>query len=189
MQQCQSSSVEKGRILLLPTPNSTASQTLNNYVRNPLLLYNFKSSDPLSSLLAHSSLAPCPIQGLITSPYFVFPSLKPLLFVLSYSGNANNPLILKVFIFCDLVSPEPSLWQTVEIGFLLSNLTHWIPSNVVFSLCVFCSFTAFASCGEQRGPKLRSQCALPEKTLQSPYYLYKITAYNQPSLLIYFSNT
>lgn len=79
---------------------------------------------PRSSLLAPSSLAPCSIQGLITALHFVFPSLKLLLFVLSSSGNANNPLPLKVFIFCDLVSPEPSLWQTVEIEFLLCNLTH-----------------------------------------------------------------
>lgn len=66
-------------------------------------------------------MAPYSIQVLITALYFVFPSLNLLLFVLSYS---DNPLPLKVFIFYDLVSPEPSLWQTVETEFLLSNLTH-----------------------------------------------------------------
>lgn len=79
-------------------------------------------------------MAPYSIQGLITAPYFVFPGLKLLLFVLSYS---DNPLPLKVFMFYDLVSPEPSLWQTVETEFLLSNLTHWIPFNVIFLYVCF----------------------------------------------------
>lgn len=136
---------------------------------------------PHSSLLATSSLAPCSIQGLITPPRFVFPSLKLLLFDLSYSGNASNPLLLNVFVVCDLVSPEPSLCQTVEIEFFLSNLTRY-PFNVVFSVCVSCSFTALPSCGEKNGLKTRSQGTYPYKAFCSPYYLYKITAYNHSFL-------
>lgn len=81
--------------------------------------------------------------------------------------------------FCDLVSPEPSLWQTVGTEFVLSNLTHWIPFCIVFSVCVFCSFTALPSFGDQSRFRRTSRCAYPYSTPYSPSHLYKITAHNQ----------